>query len=139
MIDRLRALYARHGDKLRYLLIGGMTTLVGVGSFALFNRALGVHHLMANALSWVLAVAFAFCGNKWFVFRSRASGGVLLREAAGFALARLATLGFETVFLYLLIDLLGVDEMLTKILCSGIVIILNYVLSGLLVFRRKPR
>lgn len=139
MQGKLKALYKRHGDFLRYLIIGGLTTLVDNGIFALAHGGIGLHYQTANAAAWVVAVSFAFLGNKWVVFRTPTKDGrSLLLEAARFTAMRLLTLLFSVAFLYAAIDLLGIDEFLSKAVSSVAVIALNYVLSKLVVFK-SPR
>ena len=88
------------------------------------------------------SVTFAFVTNRTVVFRSaekRASG--VLREAASFYAARLATLFVDLVIMFLLVDLTGIQnswyELGCKLFSNVIILILNYVLSKLLVFRKK--
>lgn len=137
MLEKCKALYARYGDILRYLIIGGLTTLLDYAVFALMFNALGVHYQIASVFSWMAAVAFAFCGNKWVVFRAHARDlRTLLRESVSFVTARLATLGVNALFLYVSVDMLGMHANLAKLLANVLVIILNYVLSRLFVFKR---
>lgn len=138
MADKIKALYAKYGDILRYLIIGGITTLIDVGMFALLGGALGLHYVPAKLICWVLAVAFAFVGNKWIVFRSETRDRRdLFREAGSFLLMRLISLAFNYGFLYLTIDVFGWGENLSNLLGNGFVIIVNYVLSKLVVFRKR--
>lgn len=138
MRQKLTELYRKHGDILRYLIIGACTTLIDIVFFALLNGVLGMHYQLAKVIVWVLAVAFAFAGNKWVVFRSKTTDrGALLREAGSFTAMRMLTLLFSLVFLYLTIDRLGWDENLSNILSDIVVIVLNYILSKLVVFRKR--
>ena len=88
----------------------------------------------ANVAAWVLAIAVAFVGNKYLAFRSDKKGRLLAREAIVFLAMRLATLGFEALFLFLTIQRAGWAALPAKILDNVIVIILNYVLSKAFVF-----
>lgn len=136
MRNKLRDLYQKHGDILRYLIVGGVTTLIDLVSFALFSDWLHLGYQPAKALAWVLAVIFAFAGNKWIVFKTEGRDSrTVFREAAGFFAMRLLTLLISMGILYVAIDLLGFSKNLSNLLCNIIVIILNYVLSKLVVFR----
>ena len=136
MIPWFAGLYLRHGELLRYLLVGGGTTLLNIGVFALMNILLGAHYQLANAAAWVVAVAFAFAGNKWIVFRSKAAApAALLREGAGFVASRLLTLLFSAVFLHIAVSILGANEPLAKVISTAVEIVLNYVLAKAVVFR----
>lgn len=138
MRTKLRTLYEKHGDILRYLVIGGLTTLIDMGLFALLVSGFGVYYQTANVIVWVLAVSFAFVGNKWVVFRTKTkSPSALWKEAASFFAMRLVTLLFSAAFLYGAVDLLVWNENLAKLLCNIAVVILNYILSKLVVFRAR--
>lgn len=138
MGKKLRALYAQHGDVLRYLIIGGLTTLLDIAVFALLHTVLGLHYQVAKVISWIAAVIFAFWGNKFVVFRTRTeSRQQLLKEAASFTSMRLLTLLFSVAFLFVAVELLHMDENLSNIISNVFVVIFNYVLSKLVVFRKK--
>lgn len=136
MRQKLLDLYKKHGDILRYLIIGGLTTLANVVVYAILTEGFSIHYQVANIISWLVAVIFAFVGNKWVVFRTRERDAhSLLREAGSFFLMRLLTLGFDAGALYVMVEWLHMDEMIAKIISTAAVIVLNYVLSKLVVFR----
>ncbi|MDR0897470.1 MAG: GtrA family protein [Oscillospiraceae bacterium] len=137
MKEKIIALYHKHGESLRYLIIGGLTTLIDLVCFALLT-GLGMGELLAKTIVWVVAVSFAFVGNKWIVFRShtqgaRAFGGEMLR----FFAMRLATLVFSWAFLYATITLAGLNANLANLLCNLAVIVLNYILGKFVVFKKQ--
>ena len=63
-------LRAVSGEVMRYLVIGVLTTVVSIASYALLTEGLSIHYLAANLVSWVAAVVFAYFTNRSFVFRS---------------------------------------------------------------------
>jgi len=94
--------------------------------------------LAGNVLSWILCVAFAYVTNRIWVFRDKAEGAAgIAREAASFAAGRLATLALEEAVLWLGITILGVDDLLVKIAAQVLVIVGNYAVSKLFVFRKR--
>ncbi len=127
----------------RYLFFGGLTTVVSIGSYAVFSYALsadgkisvfGVQ--LANVFSWILAVAFAYITNKLFVFESKSFKlDVIKTEAASFAAARLFSLGVEARWLFVL-TYLGVNDKIAKISGQFFVVILNYIFSKLFIFKK---
>lgn len=136
-----------------YLIFGVLTTVVSWGSYALFEILLGVFikdaivlSSVANVLSWIVAVLFAFVTNKLWVFESKSwKGCVLVKELGSFVGSRLLTGVLEwfgvPLLMFIGLDqaILGIEGMLAKILISIIVVILNYILSKLLVFRKKKK
>lgn len=139
LLRPLQPFWQKHREALLYLFFGGLTTLLSILLFWLFT-ALGLDVLVANVFSWILSVLFAYVTNARWVFKARPRGagetlGLLLRFYAG----RLATLGAEELLLWLFIKRLGLPPMPVKIAAQLVVIVLNYVVSKLLVFRKKEK
>lgn len=143
MYDKLKTFAKQHREIIIYLLIGALTTVV---NFAIYLPLLWWAKLPAsisNAIAWVIVILFAYVTNKLFVFQSKDwSARVALPEFLKFVGCRIASGIFETVFLALTIDLPQLGDLkwysltMKLIACIGVVI-LNYVGSKLLVFRKK--
>lgn len=143
MYDKLKTFAKQHREIIVYLLIGALTTVV---NFAIYLPLLWWAKLPAsisNAIAWVIVILFAYVTNKLFVFQSKDwSAKVALPEFLKFVGCRIASGVFETVFLALTIDLPQLGDIkwysltMKLIACIGVVI-LNYVGSKLLVFRKK--
>lgn len=92
-------------------------------------------------LSWICSVTFAFVTNRLFVFQSSAKKAGVVREGAAFFLSRVFTLIVDLVIMFLLVDLTGIKnglyEFAAKVLSNIVVLVLNYILSKVLVFRKK--
>lgn len=150
-MSKIKELWLKYKEVILYLVFGVLTTIVSWGSYALFEMALGtfitdtiILSSVANVLSWIVAVLFAFITNKLWVFESKSFKGiVVIKELGTFVGSRLLTGVLEWVGVPLLMligldqDIFGIEGMLAKVLISVIVVILNYVLSKLLVFRKK--
>lgn len=141
-MKRIKELIIKYKEILLYLIFGGLTTAVSWGSYALFVLV-GLGVTASNALSWVCAVAFAFVTNKLFVFASRSwAVKTLLREAAEFFGARIVTGLLTMVGVPLLMrigldqSILGVDGMVAKISMSVLEVLLNYIVSKLVIFKK---
>lgn len=137
MKNKLLALYNKHGDILRYLIVGGLTTAINIVSFWILTTPIEMHYNIANVLAQILAITFAFFGNKWFVFRTKTEGWKsFAREALRFATSRAIVLLFSVGFMRIVVGSFGLDENLGNLLNNVMMIIFNYVLSRLMVFRR---
>ncbi|MBE6888597.1 MAG: GtrA family protein [Ruminococcaceae bacterium] len=92
-------------------------------------------------LSWICSVTFAFVTNRLFVFQSKSKKAGVLREGVTFFLSRVFTLIIDLVIMFLLVDLTGIQnglyEFAAKVLSNVVVLVLNYVLSKVFVFRKK--
>ena len=146
IFDRIMALpglrvfepfYRKYKEVLLYLLFGGLTTVVSVVTFALFYKLMGIHELVANVLSWILAVLFAYVTNRTWVFSSGAeSSADILREMLSFFGGRLATLLVEEGIMAVFASWLALPAVPVKLAAQVVVIVLNYVISKLFVFRK---
>lgn len=143
-MDRIKALYKKYREIINYLLFGGGTTLISLATYALFVDVCGLGVMAGKALSWVCSVTFAFVTNKlWVFFSDKKDGKTLLREALSFFGSRAATGVVEFVGLPLLMKagldqpLFGVEGFAANLAVTVVVIILNYILSKFVVFRRK--
>lgn len=126
-------IYKKYKGVINYLIIGGLTTLINLVSYAIFRSFL--NYIPSTILAWITAVIFAYITNKIFVFESK--GKNIMIEISKFFGCRLATLGLEVLFMYCSVDLLKINDMIAKIIIQIVVIILNYVLSKLVVFRKN--
>ncbi len=137
LLAPLRPLWRKYREPLLYLFFGGLTFFLSFGLYWLFAHPLGVTPLIANVISWILCVVFAYLTNRTWVFADKArEPGSILREALSFAAGRLATLGLEELILWLGIDVLGIHDLLVKIVAQVLVIVGNYVISKWFVFRK---
>ena len=133
----LEAPYKKHKEVLLYILFGGCTTVISIGSFVLFDAVLGINELVANILSWILAVGFAYITNRIWVFCSQARGKAIFREIIAFYSGRLLTLAMEEGLLLIFVTWLGLGSVLIKTAAQVAVLIGNYLISKFIIFRKK--
>lgn len=136
-MGKIKALFHKHREMILYVFFGCFTTVVSIGSFILFEKILHIHELIANVLSWIFAVGFAYVTNRRWVFCSRAKGKALWAELCGFYGGRLLTLGFEEGFLLVFATWLSFNSTAVKLIAQVAVLIGNYILSKFLIFRKK--
>lgn len=143
-------LISKHKIFLNYTLCGTLTTIVSFGSFSVFSIILTnfiensiTAATVSNVLSWLCTVIFAFVINKLWVFKSKSfNKKVLLPEFVKFFFSRLTTGIIELTALPFLMkiglnqSMFGIDGLLSKIIVSIVVIIINYILARLFVFKR---
>lgn len=138
MAQKIRKLIEKYGDILSYLFFGVLTTVVNYVVYLPCYNILGFSAAVSNGIAWVIAVAFAYLTNKPFVFKSNDwSAGTVLPELAKFVGCRVGSGLLETGILFLTADILGWNGNLWKLLTSVLVVVLNYIGSKLLVFRKK--
>ena len=138
MIQKLRSLAEKYRDILSYLFFGVLTTVVNYLIYLPVFNLCGLSAAVSNMIAWVGAVAFAFLTNKPFVFHSHDwSAKTVIPELTKFVSCRLASGVLETGILLLTVDFLHWNGNLWKLVTQVLVIIINYVGSKLLVFRKK--
>ena len=124
-------------ETILYLIFGVITTLVNLVVFALCSKFLSLPWEASNIIAWIVAVIVAFITNKTFVFESKdKSLKTLLWEISTFAFARVFSLVAEYAVLFLMIDLLEIEEFISKIFVNVLVIIINYIFSKLIIFKK---
>lgn len=130
-------IYHKNEEIWNYLIVGFLTTIVSIGSYALFARIMKISYIYSNVFSWVAAVLFAYFANRIFVFHSNENNKI--KEFLKFTTSRLATLLIDTLCMILLIEICKINDMISKIIVQFIIVILNYVLSKLLVFKPNKK
>ena len=128
--------FNKYREVLFYLFFGGCTTLVNIVSFFLL-RLIKLSLYSSNIIAWFLSVLFEFITNKLFVFESKGkSKKEVTKECLSFFGFRLLSLLFDMGIMYLLIDVLSWNEIVSKVLSNIFVIIINYVFSKLFIFKK---
>lgn len=132
-------LYRKYEETFWYLVFGGLTTLLNIAVFYVMFEWMGIDKVVSNLSAWVAGVLFAFVTNKLFVFRSQGwKGKRLAWEFATFVSARVFSGVFDMIFLLAFTGwIVSFPEMPVKIVSNIIVIIMNYVFSKWIVFRKK--
>lgn len=140
MIKKIWNLYKKYEEIINYLIVGGLTTVVSLaayyGSVLTFldpNNAVQLQ--IANIFSWVLAVAFAYVTNRIFVFKSKEQN--IVKECSAFVGSRIMTLLMDMFVMFLLVTVLHFNDKVSKIIAQVFVVIGNYIISKVFVFKKK--
>ena len=138
-MKKIISLYKKHKEIIHYLIVGGLTTIVSMaifyGSTLTFldgNDAIELQ--VANVISWIGAVTFAYIANRIFVFESKSPK--IFKEAASFFSARLLTLLLDMGTMFVLATLLHINYNISKIIAMALVTVGNYVISKFFVFKK---
>lgn len=145
-MKKIIKLYKKYEEVINYLIVGGLTTLVGVGSkllllFTILDQTNGLELQIAEIISWVLAVAFAYITNKVFVFHSKTKGKERIKELFNFVKGRIATQVIQMFIMWFFVTLLKLNTdlwvIIFTLICQVMQIVLNYVISKFLVFKKS--
>lgn len=162
MIQKIKNYLETHQKEyelLRYLIAGGLTTVLSMvisygvcflladrapmeGNVILWvidsiNRATKLHVSIANAVSWVIAVLFAFWINRVMVFQVKGGGkGEIGKELLQFAGGRLVSFFVFEQGLMLLLKVIGISNFVNRIVVLVFVMVFNYVISKFWIFKK---
>lgn len=132
--------YRKYQEGIDYLFWGGVAFVLSMVLFYIFANMMMIEEQIANIITWVICVIFTYITNRTFVFKSKTKGmKAITKEFAEFTTARLATLVLENVVLFICIDLLVWHNMIAKLIGQFLVIVSNYVLSKLWIFKKKEK
>lgn len=130
--------YKKYKEGLLYLFFGGLAFFLSVFLFWLFHVFYNINEHISNIVVWIIVVLFAFITNRTWVFRAKTDGiKDFFKQISAFYLGRIATLVVEEVILFIFITLLDFNSMIVKIIAQFIVIVLNYIISKLFVFKKN--
>lgn len=133
----IKEIYFKYKKIIRYLICGGLTTLVNFSSYYVLARILNIDEVLSSGLSWCISVLFAYVANRIFVFESK---NKILREIISFFLARISTgIICDILIFALLVKVLNVNDIVSKIIIEVIVITLNYIASKVIVFKDRTK
>ena len=142
MIEKIKALCIKHREILVYLIVGGLTTLVSWAAKFLWNLAFyggvsdptALQNTVLSVVENAAGIAFAYPTNRRWVFQSKNPN--ILAEAGSFVGSRLVTMLLGWLLNLLFTNVLGVPMMISTVISSVFVVVGNYIISKLLVFRK---
>ena len=143
-MDKIKELYIKNKEIINYLIFGVLTTVVSLATkylllFTILDAKHSVQLQIAVIISWIVACAFAYVTNRIWVFESKSKKIIL--EMFKFFSSRLATLGLEMLIMFVFVTLLGLNTdmwvVIWTLVAQVLIIIMNYVLSKLVVFKDK--
>ena len=137
-MNKIKELLKKYKFIILYGIFGVLTTIINIAVYGILYDALGVSNVLSNIAAWVLSVLFAFITNKLWVFESKSLNFKLfMKELGSFTACRLATGVLDLGIMFVGVDLLKGPAIILKIASNVIVIILNYVMSKIFVFKKK--
>ena len=130
--------YRNHQEGMRYLIFGALTTLVNIVAYSILYYVFHINNATSNIIAWIIGATFAYITNKLYVFNSKVNTKIeLLKEILYFYGCRLLTLIIDEAIMIVTVDKFGWNALLMKIIANIIVIILNFVFSKILIFKKK--
>ena len=140
MIKKIKALCVKYREILIYLIVGVMTTVVSwLACFVaelFLDPTIPMQNNVINTVGWVAGVTFAYPLNRMWVFQSK--NPEILKEFLGFAGSRVSTWALELLVMLVSVNVLKIEYWIAKICIAAVLVtVLNYVISKLLIFKKK--
>lgn len=123
-------------ELISYGIFGVLTTIINIVVFFLLDKLL-IPYTISTVIAWFISVLFAFYTNKKYVFKSSDnSKQALTKEVTAFYSSRILSLLIDLGLMSLLINLLGINNLISKLISNVVVIVVNYILSKLFIFKK---
>ena len=127
-------------EVISYLIVGVLTTVVSLAVYyacvlTFLDPQQPLQLQVANVISWIAAVTFAYVTNRKYVFKS--DDPHLIREGTAFFASRVGTLLIDMAAMFLLVTVLGMNDKIAKLIVQVLVVVGNYIFSKFLVFRKN--
>ena len=129
----MKELLLKYKEVIMYLIFGILTTVVNIVVYYMMADMLQVHYMISNIVAWFLSVLFAYVTNRKYVFESKSNE--IIKEMVSFFGARLATGVMDMAFMWIFVGLGLLPDFVAKVITNVFVIIANYILSKLVVFK----
>lgn len=135
-------IYYKNPEIWNYLIVGLLTTIVSLVTYFICTRTflnpkIKLELQIANIISWIFAVAFAYITNRIFVFKSKEKN--ILKELSTFVGSRILSLFMDMGTMFIIVSILNMNDAIGKMVSQVIVTVANYFLSKLLVFKKKDK
>jgi len=136
----IKKYYTKYKEIINYLIFGVLTTIVSLATYYLLvytilNANNSLELQIANIISWITCVTFAYITNKKYVFEPTNKNKI--REISEFYLSRIASLLIDMILMFIFVSVFKFNDKLIKLIVQIIIIIINYILSKLFVFKKS--
>lgn len=129
----MKNLFLKYKEVIMYLIFGVLTTVVNIVVYYMMADIMHIQYMISNVVAWFLSVLFAYITNRAYVFESQSQN--ILKEIVSFFGARLATGIMDMAMMWFFVELHILPGFIAKVISNVFVIIANYVLSKLVVFK----
>lgn len=136
----IKNIYLKYKEIINYLIFGVLTTIISLLTYYLLvltilNPDIALELQIANIISWLVSVTFAYITNRKYVFNSQNKN--IKKEITKFYSSRITTLIIDMFLMFIFVSIFNFNDKIIKLIVQIIIIILNYLLSKLLVFKEK--
>ena len=133
-------IYIKNKEIINYLIFGILTTVVNLATYyalvlTILDAKNPIELQIANVISWITCVTFAYITNKLYVFEK--TNKPLIKEMIEFYTSRLLALFIDMSIMFIGVTILNINDSIIKLLNQIIIITVNYIISKLFVFKKE--
>ena len=133
-------IYHKNEELWNYLIVGVLTTVVSLSIYFICTETFldptnEIELQIANVISWVFAVSFAYITNRVYVFKSKSKE--IVKEATTFVSSRILSLLLDMLTMFIIVSVLHFNDKIGKIVTQVLVTVANYILSKMFVFKKR--
>jgi len=142
MIEKGKSLYWKHEEIINYLIVGVLNTIVSFAAYyasvyTFLDTSNPIQLQIANIIGWVVGVAFGYFANRKYVFKSKDPN--IIKEGLSFATARISTLLLDMTVMWLTVTVLMYNDNYMKIFSAFLVVVANYAISKMFIFKKDSK
>ncbi len=138
MKNLCKSLYEKYKDIIPYLFFGVCTTVVNIIVYWLLAHPMHIPTMVSTVVAWFVAVLFAYVTNRKWVFNSSVTTAYDIgKEMVSFFACRIATGIVDWACMFIFVDLMHLNDVVIKFIANVIVILLNYIASKMIIFKKK--
>ena len=137
----MEKLLKKHGEKIRFIIVGGTNTVLDFALLFLFTN-LGINKIVANYLSTGASLLFSFFANKQFTFKNKSGNAkkqfiaFLIVTIIGLWVLQPIIIWISTNTLASYIENESLNLFIAKLIATVASLIWNYLLYSRLVFKK---
>ena len=138
----IKELYLKYKEIINYLFFGILTTIISLLTYYILILTIldpnnPIELQISNTISWIISVTFAYITNKKYVFNSKSKK--IKQEIITFYSSRLSTLLIDMILMFIFVTVLKLNDKIIKVFTTIIIIMLNYILSKIFVFKKRTK
>ena len=140
-MEKIKEQYFKYKEIINYLVFGGLATVVNFVTYFIVARLMGIDEVLSSGISWFFSVLFAYITKKLFVFESKTEGikTVLIGMSSFFLASIVSGILCDVGTFALMVKVFNINDLFAKIVTQVMVVIVNYVFSKLIIFRKKNK
>ncbi len=121
-------------DFLLYVIVGGIATVTEWVLFFLLDKCY-VHYTVATIIAYILSTFVNWLAGRILVFKENRQS--IIKEIIGIYVTAVVGLLLNLVIMWISVELLSFNEMLSKMAATAIVFFYNFLVRKLFIYKKR--